>query len=88
MALLYQNMACEQQTHFRSSLLSLRRPEMRLLFRGYQNEALQYSPIAEEKRKLLLVAISSKSSFLDKNMYVANYFYAIFLSIVHFAARF
>ena len=32
-------LACEQQTHFRSSLLSLqgekRRPEMRLLFAGY-----------------------------------------------------
>ena len=37
-------LACEQQTHFRSSLLSLlasegekRRPEMRLLFAGYVN---------------------------------------------------
>ena len=36
------SIACEQQTHFRSSLLSLslsvgekRRPEMRLLFAGY-----------------------------------------------------
>ena len=32
---LFQWVACEQQTHFRSSLLSLRRPEMRLLFAGY-----------------------------------------------------
>ena len=38
-------MACEQQTHFRSSLLSLqerekRRPEMRLLFAGYLSNSL------------------------------------------------
>ena len=29
-------LACEQQTYFRSSLLSLRQPEMRLLFSGYR----------------------------------------------------
>ena len=50
------NLACEQQTHFRSSLLpppssyfsegEKRRPEMRLLFAGYQE-----SKPGNEKRK-------------------------------------
>ena len=46
----YSKLACESQTHFRSSLLSLRkipifrrekrRPEMRLLFAGYSKQAV------------------------------------------------
>ena len=48
-------LACEQQTHFRSSLLS--RPEMRLLFAGYGNPDQVYKRLSLGTAKVTAVIV-------------------------------
>ena len=78
--------ACEQQTHFPSSLLSKRRPEMRPLFAGYR-----FSRLLKFFRKIILLPypvkteiVVERKDFSDESSLLGNIMCYVFSSHQHY----
>ena len=78
--------ACEQQTHFPSSLLSKRRPEMRPLFAGYR-----FSRLLKFFRKIILLShpvkteiVVDRRDFSNESSLLGNIMCYVFSSHQHY----
>ena len=72
------SVACEQQTHFRSSLLK-RRPEMRLLFAGYFFSTLgarDFSSAVSGFCQVFIVTRAKIPTAREKNFWYPGYFFS------------